>query len=87
MTNSFSKCATAIGRSVLTLTLMLGLAAYSSARAGEVEAKSLLKAMSDYMASQNSISFDYDADYEVVTRDNQKIRTGEFRYGCHGPTR
>jgi hypothetical protein len=53
--------------------LILGLAVSSGARAGEVEAKSLLKAMSDYMASQNSISFDYDADYEVVTRDNQRI--------------
>ena len=39
MTNSLSKCATAFGRLVLTWTLILGLAAYSGARAGEVEAK------------------------------------------------
>ena len=40
-------------RSGLALTLMLGVAASSEARAGEAEAKSLLKAMSDYMASKN----------------------------------
>ena len=60
-------------RSGLALTLILGMAAATGARAGEAEAKSLLKAMSDYMASQKSISFEYDANYEVVTKDNQKI--------------
>ena len=43
------------------------------ARAGEADAKKLLKAMSDYMASQKSISFNYDAGLEVVTKDNQKL--------------
>jgi hypothetical protein len=55
------------------LALLVGIAASPAARAGEADAKGLLKAMSDYMASQNSISFDYDAEYEVVTRDNQRI--------------
>lgn len=64
----------AIGsKSGLSLALLLGMAASSDVGAGEVEAKSLLKAMSDYMASQKSISFDYDADYEIVTKDGQKI--------------
>lgn len=60
-------------RSGLALTLMLGVAASSEARAGEAEAKSLLKAMSDYMASQKSISFDYDVNFEIVTAEKQKI--------------
>ena len=59
-------------RSGLALTLMLGVAS-SEARAGEAEAKSLLKAMSDYMASQKSISFDYDVNFEIVTAEKQKI--------------
>jgi hypothetical protein len=36
-------------------------------------AKNLLKAMSDYMASQKAISFDFDAILEVVTTDDQKL--------------
>ena len=57
----------------LSLALLLGIAASPAVRAGEADAKSLLKTMSDYMASQNTISFDYDAEYEVVTKDNQRI--------------
>ena len=37
------------------------------------EAKRLLKAMSDYLAAQTAISFDYDATLEVVTNDDQKL--------------
>ena len=37
------------------------------------EAKKLLKAMSDYLAAQTAISFDYNAALEVVTNDNQKL--------------
>ena len=37
------------------------------------EAKKLLKSMSDYLAKQNAISFDYDATLEVVTNDKQKL--------------
>ena len=55
------------------MALLLGIAASPAVRAGEADAKSLLKTMSDYMASQNTISFDYDAEYEVVTKDNQRI--------------
>ena len=57
----------------LSLALLLGIAVSPAVRAGEADAKSLLKTMSDYMASQNTISFDYDAEYEVVTKDNQRI--------------
>jgi hypothetical protein len=37
------------------------------------EAKKLLKAMSDYLAAQQAISFGYDATLEVVTKDDQKL--------------
>jgi len=55
--------------------LFVGLGAPSGARADEAEAnaKKLLKAMSDYMASQKAISFDFDAILEVITTDNQKL--------------
>ena len=36
-------------------------------------AKSRLKEMSDYMAAQKTVSFDYDAMLEVVTAENQKL--------------
>jgi len=55
------------------LTLAIGLASSSSAGAGEAEAKGLLKAMSDYLAAQKTISLAYDADFEVVTKDHQKL--------------
>ncbi|PSH57226.1 DUF2092 domain-containing protein [Phyllobacterium endophyticum] len=43
------------------------------ATAGETEAKTLLKAMSDYLAEQKAISFQYDTNLEVVTKDHQKL--------------
>jgi len=45
----------------------------SGARADEADAKSLLKAMSDYLASQKAMSFNYDTNLEVVTKDHQKL--------------
>jgi hypothetical protein len=56
-----------------TLALVLVLAVAPGASAGEVEAKALLKAMSDYMAAQKSISFAYDTNLEVVTKQHQKL--------------
>ena len=55
------------------LSLVIGLGAPPAAKAGEADAKRLLKAMSDYMASQNAISFGFDATLEVITKDNQKL--------------
>jgi hypothetical protein len=43
------------------------------ARADETNAKELLKAMSDYLAGQDRIAFDYDATLEVVTAEDQKL--------------
>jgi hypothetical protein len=45
----------------------------SGAQAGDTEARNLLKAMSDYLAAQKNISFAYDANFEVVTTDHQKL--------------
>lgn len=41
--------------------------------ADEGQAKSLMKAMTDYVASQQTISFDYDSNLEVVTNEQQKL--------------
>jgi hypothetical protein len=61
------------GVSALALTLVAGIATSPGAVAGEEEAKALLKAMTDYMAAQKAISFDFDAILEVVTEDKQKL--------------
>ena len=59
--------------SVAAVALTVGLASASEARADEADAKRLLKAMSDYMAGQNTISFGYDSILEIVTQDEQKL--------------
>jgi hypothetical protein len=61
------------GISALALAVVLGLTATTGANAGEAEAKGLLKAMSDYLAAQKSISFGYDTNFEAVTKDHQKL--------------
>lgn len=75
MTNMARKLAgiSAAAISTLALALMVGLGTPSGARADEAEAKSLLKAMSDYLAAQKAISFGYDTNLEVVTKDHQKL--------------
>lgn len=57
----------------VALTLAVGMVTPSGARADEADAKRLLKAMSDYLAAQKAISFEYDATLEVVTKDEQKL--------------
>ena len=47
--------------------------AYCGATAGGAGPKALLKAMSDYVAAQKVIAFDYDVSLEVVTTDDQKL--------------
>jgi hypothetical protein len=56
-----------------TFALIFGLGMASGARADEAEAKTLLKAMSDYMAAQKVISLSFDTDLEFVTKDKQKL--------------
>ncbi|MBL0372294.1 DUF2092 domain-containing protein [Rhizobium sp. KVB221] len=55
---------------LLSAVATLGL----SAPAHADDAKALLKAMSDYMAAQKSISFDYQSTVETVTPDFEKIQ-------------
>jgi len=57
--------------SAIALSLMVMLGTSVKANADEADAKRLLKAMSDYLAAQQAISFDYDAILEVVTKDKQ----------------
>jgi hypothetical protein len=58
---------------VLTVVATAGMANISAGRADEANAKSLLKAMSDYLAAQKAISFDYDSNLELVSTQQQKI--------------
>jgi len=71
MTRELGKVAAVRTAAVLALTIGLGMP--SGAGADEADAKKLFKAMSDYMAAQNVISFGYDATFEVVTGDLQKL--------------
>ncbi len=61
------------GISIAVLALVIGLGAPSKAGADEEDAKRIVKAMSDYMAAQKSISLEYDAILEIVTKDHQKL--------------
>ncbi|WIY23914.1 DUF2092 domain-containing protein [Parasedimentitalea psychrophila] len=53
--------------------LVLGLIAPAETLADEADARSILKSMSDYVASQDAISFGFDANLEVVTKDGQRL--------------
>ena len=55
---------------VLAMTAMASLPA---ARADEAQAKALFKAMSDYLSAQKTLSYEYDTNLEIVTKDKQKL--------------
>jgi len=55
------------------LAIAFGLATVATAAADATQAKALFKAMSDYLAAQDKLSFDYDTDLEIVTKDQQKL--------------
>src|SRR5215472_19061772 len=57
----------------LAILALAGVAISHNARGDEAFAKTRLKAMSDYMAAQKAVSFDYDSTLEVVSSDNQKV--------------
>jgi hypothetical protein len=59
--------------SAVAVALSLCLGAPSPASADADSAKTLLKAMSDYLASQDVISFRFDSVLEIVTTDGQKL--------------
>ena len=64
----FVRCMSAVA---LSLIILFGTSA--GVKADEADAKRILKAMSDYMAAQKSLSFGFDATLEVVTNDEQKL--------------
>jgi hypothetical protein len=45
-----------------------------TASAGEMEAKAMLKVMTEYLAAQKDLSFRYDASIEGVTKDGEKLQ-------------
>ena len=57
----------------LAVAAAVGTAKMSSVPPDEANAKKLVKAMSDYLASQKAISFDFDTNLEIVTKQNQKV--------------
>lgn len=59
---------------VITLLFAATLFAAPRAHAQDDAARKILKAMSDFVASQKTISIAYDSDIEVVTTDLQKIQ-------------
>jgi hypothetical protein len=62
-------------RSVLVGTILtMSVALIPSANAQSGDAEKILKSMSDYVASQKTISVTYDSDIEVVTSNLQKIQ-------------
>ena len=57
----------------MTLAVML-FAAGQGIQAQENQAMSILKAMSDYVSSQQNIAFSFDSDIEVITPELEKIQ-------------
>ncbi len=53
--------------------LLCAALAPSLAAADEADAKRLLKAMSDYLAAQKAISFDFDSSLDLVSAQQQKM--------------
>ena len=58
----------------LALIMTAICASAPAARAAEDDALKILKGMSDYLASQKTISLSFDSDIEVITSDIQKIQ-------------
>ncbi len=57
----------------LTVVMLAGFGA-GAARAEGGDAKAILKAMSDYVGSQNTIELTFDSDIEVITPQLEKIQ-------------
>src|SRR6516165_9310954 len=58
---------------IILAAALAGLVGISAAQADQADAKRLLKAMSDYLGAQKTISFDYDVNLELVSKQQQKI--------------
>lgn len=60
-------------RALSWAALLCAALAQPAARADEADAKRLLKAMSDYMAAQKAISFEFDSSLDIVSTQQQKL--------------
>jgi hypothetical protein len=60
-------------QTALRAALVCAVLAQPPAHAAEADAKRLLKAMSDYMAAQKALSFDFDSSLEIVSTQQQKL--------------
>jgi hypothetical protein len=58
---------------MMLVGVLTGSAVVSTARANEAQAKNMLKAMSDYLAAQKTMSFDFDTSFELVSTQQQKV--------------
>jgi hypothetical protein len=58
---------------LLPLLLLWAALAPAAAHADEADAKRLLKSMSDYLAAQKAIAFEFDSNLDIVTTEQQKI--------------
>ena len=72
---SFSKVTRRVQKwaAVLLVVATAGTANMSAGHADEADAKRLFKAMSDYLGAQKAMSFDYDVNLELVSKQQQKI--------------
>lgn len=61
------------GRIAVRAVLLCAALVQTAAHADEADAKRLLKAMSDYLASQKAIAFDFDSNLDIVSTQQQKI--------------
>lgn len=61
------------GLALAVTTSAVALMSTGAARADAEQAKTLFKEMSDYMAAQDRVTFDFDSALEVVTADGQKL--------------
>jgi hypothetical protein len=73
MLNALERSAGSKAAAIFTAAIVLAVACPLAAKADDAAAKDMLKAMSDYLAAQKSIAFGYDTNFEVVTKDRQKI--------------
>lgn len=58
---------------IILTAAFAGMVGISAGRADEADAKRLFKAMSDYLAAQSAMSFDYDVSLELVSTQQQKV--------------
>jgi hypothetical protein len=76
------------GAAAIALSAAMVLGCLPSANADEAQAKKLFKAMADYLAAQNAVSFDYDSSLEITTKKDQKIAfASSGRVTLHRPNK